>query len=83
MTARGVSAILVTVAFAIGLFGGSVAGRRYGDYCGYVRGYRAAVDSVRVATAPPETVSVILRRGERVTVWRQYGSQWIGTETTP
>lgn len=32
----------------------------------YSRGYAAAVDSVLDSAAPPETVRVVVRRGERV-----------------
>lgn len=32
----------------------------------YARGYAAAVDSVLDSAAPPETVRVVVRRGERV-----------------
>ena len=49
----------------------------------YFRGYAAAVDSVREASAPPETLRVIVRRGESVMVRRPYGSIYVEYEARP
>lgn len=40
----------------------------------YSRGYTAAVDSVRNVSAPPETLRVVVRRGQSVTVWEPSGN---------